>query len=101
VPATRYEILLPLKYNDGTDIEPEKLLLTKRELVARFGALTVDPAPVEGVWTYEGAAYQDYVLDIKEDAPEVQEFFEEFKETLKIRFRQIDVWIIAYPIRVV
>jgi hypothetical protein len=27
VPAIRYEILLPLKYNDGRDIEPGKLLL--------------------------------------------------------------------------
>jgi len=41
VPATRYEILLPLKYNDGSDIESEKLLETKQELVHRFGALTV------------------------------------------------------------
>ena len=105
MPATRYEILLPLKYNDGSDIEPEKLLLTKQELVAKFGALTVNPAPVEGVWTYEGTTYQDlllkYILDIKEDSAEVQKFFDAFKETLKTRFRQIDVWIVAYPIRVV
>ena len=43
VPATRYEILLPLKYNDGGSVEPQKLLQTKQGVVQKFGALTVDP----------------------------------------------------------
>ena len=105
MPATRYEILLPLKYNHGQEIEAGKLLLTKQELVQRFGALTVDPHPIEGVWTHEGSAYQDqllkFVVDVKEDTPETQAFFEAFKETLKNRFRQIEIWIVAYPIRVI
>lgn len=29
---TRFEILLPLNYNDVSSIEPEKFLLTHREL---------------------------------------------------------------------
>ena len=49
VPATRYEILVPLKYNDGTEVGPAKFLLTKKELVAQFGVLTFDPHPVQGV----------------------------------------------------
>ena len=105
MPATRYETLLPLKYNDGRDIEPEKFLQTKQELVGRFGALTVDPQPVQGVWTHEGVAYQDtllrYVADVEDDSPDIQEFFREFKEVLKVRFQQFEVWIVAYPIRVV
>jgi hypothetical protein len=72
VPATRYEILLPLKYNDGGSIEPEKILQTKQDLVQKFGALTVDPYPVQGVWTYQGTAYQDsllrYVVDVEDDS---------------------------------
>ena len=39
MPAARYEILLPLKYNEGEDIEAEKLLLSKQELVQAFGAV--------------------------------------------------------------
>jgi len=37
VPATRYEILLPLKYNDGREVEPAKFLLTciKRLIAGR------------------------------------------------------------------
>ena len=105
MPATRYEILLPLKYHDGGVVEPEKLLQTKQDLVERFGALTVDPYPVQGLWTHQGSSYQDallrYIVDVQEDSAAAQEFFGEFKEILKSRFRQLDVWIVAYPIRVV
>lgn len=31
MPFARYEILLPLKYNDGTAVEPEKFEQTKNE----------------------------------------------------------------------
>ena len=43
MPLERYEILLPLKYNDGTPIEPEKFQQTRKELVEKFGAITVEP----------------------------------------------------------
>ena len=69
MPAIRYEILLPLKYNDGRDIEPGKLLLM--------------------------------FLDLQEDSGQIQEFFRKFKEVLKERFQQLDVCIVAYPIRVI
>lgn len=42
MPFERYEILLPLKHNDGTRIEAEKFQQTRRELVSRFGALTME-----------------------------------------------------------
>ena len=105
MPATRYEIPLPLKYNDGGSVESEKLLQTKLDLVQKFGALTVDPYPLQGLWTHRGTSYQDsllrYIVDVEEDSAAVQAFFGEFKEILKSRFRQLDVWIVAYPIRVV
>ena len=49
MPFERYEILLPLKYNDGTAVEPEKFQATRRELVEQFGALTMDAPPVSGL----------------------------------------------------
>jgi len=36
-----YKIYLPLKYNDGQDIEEDKLKEIKTELVDAFGAITV------------------------------------------------------------
>jgi hypothetical protein len=34
----KYEIYAPLKYNDGTEVEPEKLKQIRERLVAGFGA---------------------------------------------------------------
>lgn len=102
MPFERYEILLPLNYNDGTPVEPEKFQATRRELVDRFGALTMDAAPVSGLWVASTREYADelirFVIDT-ETTPETDTFFRDFKECLKKRFRQLEIWITAYPIR--
>jgi hypothetical protein len=36
-----------------------------------------------------------------EDTPETVEFFSQFKEALKERFRQIEIYILSYEIRVI
>ncbi len=54
MPFERYEILLPLQYNDGTAIEPEKFQETRRALVERFGVLTIEVQPLSSVWVHEG-----------------------------------------------
>jgi len=103
--AARYEILLPLKYNDGREIEPEKFLLTKNELGRKFGAVTVEPHPAEGVWTQQGILYEDvllkFIVDVEKDTPATRAFFRRFKTTLKSRFNQLDVWIVSFPIRII
>jgi hypothetical protein len=55
---TKYEIYLPLKYNDGTDIEAEKLEEIQQQLIAVFGAMTVSSlyAPFQGTWRYGGSS---------------------------------------------
>ena len=99
----RYEITLPTRYNDGQAIEPEKFLISRREIAARFGALTFVPQPVHGEWSHQGVRYEDVniriVVDV-EDNPENAEFFRRLKQTLKERFQQIDIWIVSYEIRI-
>lgn len=46
----RFEILLPLNYNDGTLIEPEKFDQTAEDLCDRFGAVTQDTVRITGTW---------------------------------------------------
>jgi hypothetical protein len=103
MPFERYEILLPLQYNDGTPVEPEKFQETRRELARRFGALTMDAPPISGLWVSGERRYTDelirFVVDT-EATSDTDEFFHDFKERLKERFRQIEIWITAYPIRV-
>jgi hypothetical protein len=57
----RYEIYLPLKYNNGSEIEPEKIKQIREELIAVFGALTVSSqsAPYQGTWKYGGVDFID------------------------------------------
>ena len=43
----RFEILLPLYYNDGTLVEPENFVATDDELVQVFGAISTDQIAVE------------------------------------------------------
>ena len=99
----RYEITLPTRYNDGRPVEPEKYLLTRREIAARFGALTFLPQPVYGEWTREEVRFEDVnlriVIDV-EDTPENNKFFLSLKPVLKERFQQLDIWIVSYEIRV-
>jgi hypothetical protein len=90
----RFEILLPLNYNDGRPIEREKFLATHRELVSKFRATTVDVIQASGSWVYRGTFYEDLLIRVTIDCPgsaDVYEFFRAHKEVLKSRFAQKDI----------
>ena len=59
----RYEILLPLKYNDGTEVEQGKFHETRGELIDRFGAVTIEPVPSKGFWLW-GCSLQQIGIHI-------------------------------------
>jgi hypothetical protein len=103
MPFIRYEILLPLKYNDGTAVEAEKFQQTKDELLERFQGVTIDPGTIQGVWVYQGEQFEDelirLVVDV-DDTPETEQFFRDFKERLKERFQQLDIWLVALSLRI-
>src|SRR5215471_4937394 len=76
----RYEILLPLVYNDGRLIEAEKFQETEQDLVAKFGALTTDTIIATGTWVSKGVLYKDKLVRMKIDAPAttvVKDFFKD------------------------
>jgi hypothetical protein len=100
----RYEILLPLRYNDGSDIEEEKFRDTKVELINRFGAVTVDLIYSVGFWEHKNVVYEDvlarYRIDV-EDTKQNRLFFKRYKEKLKKRFKQKEIWISAHVIEII
>lgn len=100
----RYEILLPLQFNDGGAVPDALLWQTVEDLEARFGAVSWDSQTVRGIWEHEGVIYRDnntrLVLDV-EDSQENRAFFTAFKETLKGRFQQLDIWITSYVVDVI
>ena len=99
----RFEILLPLVYNDGTEIEKEKFDQTNEELLSQFGAVTFDSVIASGHWLYKGVLYQDQLIRLRVDTRELKNarnFLKKYKQVLKKRFRQIDIWITAHDIEI-
>ena len=99
----RFEILLPLTYNDGREVEPEKFDQTAEELSDRFGGITQDTVRVTGAWQYGGTRYRDELLRIRIDTrdPAATAFLTAYKGLLKQRLQQIDIWITAHELEVI
>jgi len=93
---------LPLNYNDGSLIEPEKFDQTADELCDRFGGITQDTVQVTGTWKYGGTRYRDRLLRIRLDTTEKEAtaFLRKAKENWKKRFQQIDIWITSHEIEI-
>ncbi len=100
----RYEIYLPIRYNDGSLIEPEKFLETNNDLAEQFGACSFFPETFRGTWINQGQTYEDenvrVVMDV-EDTPENEAFFTRLKPVLKQRFQQLEIWMVSSEIRVI
>lgn len=100
----RYEIYLPTRHNDGSPVAAAAFMATQQELVARFGACSFFPESFHGAWMQQGQTFEDdnvrICVDV-EDTPENAAFFDRLKPRLKVRFRQLEIWIISFEIRVV
>ena len=56
-----------------------------------------------GAWRQGEKTYRDELLRMFVDVPANpahDQFFQEFKETLKRRFQQLDLWVTSHDIRV-
>jgi hypothetical protein len=76
---------------------------TLLELEDRFGAVSSETQMIRGRWRHEGQSYRDDLVRVfvdVEDAPENREYFVEFKQRLKARFHQLDMWVTTYLIEV-
>lgn len=100
----RYEILLPKRFNDGGAIPRRHFGETLSELRERFGAVSNETQTIRGQWEYGGVIFRDEVIRIFVDAPrspDDRSFFVSFKERLKERFQQIEMWITAFDIEII
>ena len=102
----KYEIYLPLKYNDGKEIEAEKIKQIKEELIGMFGAITVSSrsSPYQGTWKYGGVEYIDDIIKIEivtSGDKVTKKFLKDFKERLKESLQQVDILITTHGIQVI
>ena len=99
----RFEVLLPLRFNDGQPVPDELIADAVLELREQFGAVSCETQTIRGVWQHQGQVFRDDLVRIFVDAvdlPGSRQFFLEFKERAKARFRQLDIWMTTYPIEV-
>jgi hypothetical protein len=100
----RYEILLPRQFNDQQSVPEQLLVDTLLELEQRCGAVSSETQVIRGFWQQQGESFRDELVRVFVDVPDTAEnrqFFQQYKEHLKARFRQIvDIWMTTYPIEV-
>lgn len=92
-----YELYLPLTYNDGSPIEPEKIESIGEQLLREFGGVTFFPQPNEGLWRVGPVTFRDQVVIFRvltEDDRMARRFFRAMKESLKIELQQEEILIV-------
>ena len=99
----KYEIYVPLKYNNGAAIERDKIKQIREQLMAAFGAITVSSlsAPFQGTWRYGGVEFIDDIIRIEVITKEELDFFKTFKRRLKRKLRQIEILITMQYIHII
>ncbi len=102
--SRRYEILLPLQFNDAQPVPDSLVGDALLELRQRFGAVTWETQIIRGTWEHGGRVYHDDLMRVVIDVADTEDnrrFLRLFKEHLKIRFRQLDIWMTTHLIEVV
>ena len=99
-----YDLYLPLHYNDGRPIEPDKLNRYKRRLVDAFGGLTHFPQENEGLWRFGGRLFRDKIVILRvlsDDPSRARQFFENWRSELQKDLGQADILIVERDVTMV
>lgn len=99
----RYEILLPLRFNNGQRVPDALVIETLLELEDKFGAVSCETQTIRGFWNKGGQNFRDDLMRVFVDVPDTaanREFFLQLKARLKIRFDQLDIWLVTHLIEV-
>ncbi len=74
----RFEVLLPLRFNDGSPVPDAAIADTLIEFEEQFGAVSCETQTIRGRWRSEGQSYRDDLIRVfvdVPDAPENREYF--------------------------
>ena len=99
----RFEVLLPLQFNDGREVPSEWLAEAVLEVVDHFGAASYETQKVEGHWRASGILYRDNLVRIVVDVPDSADnrlWMKDFKARWKERLEQLDLWMVSYQVEV-
>jgi hypothetical protein len=99
-----YDLFVPLYYNDGSPIGPDKLRSIQGLLLEHFNGLLTFPQPKQGFWKFGNMTYRDEIVIyrvISQDVAASRKFLSGLKERLKAELRQQELLIIERDIGLV
>jgi hypothetical protein len=99
----RYEVLLPLRFNDGKEVPGDWIAEAVLEVVGNFGAASYETQRVEGHWRHAGVVYRDDLVRIVVDVPnraKNRKWMAAFKQRWKQKLDQLELWMVSYVIDV-
>jgi hypothetical protein len=99
----RYEVLLPLQFNDGREVPADWLAEAVLEVVGHFGAASYETQKVEGHWRHSGVVYRDNLVRIVVDMPDAakhRKWMKGFKARWKAKLDQLELWMVSYRIEI-
>lgn len=101
--SRRYEVLLPVRFNDGRDVPEELLGEAVNEIVHQFNAATFHRQTVEGHWRHDEVLFRDDLAIVVIDVPDTsknRKWMKDFKSRWKKRLDQLEIWMVSYPIEI-
>jgi hypothetical protein len=97
----RFEVLLPLQFNDGREVLGDWLAEAVLEIVDQFGAASYETQKVEGHWRHGGVLYRDNLVRLIVDVPDLaknRRWMKGFKERWREKLEQVELWMVSYRI---
>ena len=97
----RYEVMLPLQFNDGSEIPAALRGEAVLDIVNHFGGASYQSQPIEGHWVHEGTHYQDNHARLVVDVPDTvknRKWMKQFKARWKEQMNQLELWMVSYRI---
>ena len=95
----RFEVLLPLQFNDGSDVARRAVL----EIVDYFGAASYETQKVEGQWRHGGVIVRDNLVKIVIDTPyslSNRRWMKQYKDRWRSKLEQAELWMVSYAVEV-
>jgi hypothetical protein len=97
----RFEVLLPLQFNDGHDVPAEWLADAVLEVVSEFGAASYETQRIEGYWRHANVLYRDNLVRLVVDMPDTaknRRWMKAFKNRWKTKLKQVELWMVSVPV---
>jgi hypothetical protein len=99
----RFEVMVPLQFNDGRAVPHEWIGRAAREVALQFGGSSFETQKIIGYWFHKGQWYRDNSMRIVVDIPNTaknREWMREFKARLKVQMQQVEIWMVSYRIEI-